>query len=51
MNGLKETIDIIDFAFEEQAKAAAVWLIGEFAEEIPKSIDLITARIENFVHE
>ena len=45
-NGLTELLEIIDFASDEQAKASAVWLIGEFAEEIPGSIGLITKRIE-----
>jgi hypothetical protein len=48
-NGLKEIMEVIDQSidtYEEVAKAAAVYLIGEFAEEIPRSIELITNRID-----
>jgi vesicle coat complex subunit len=45
-NGLKELMELVetalDASFEEAAKASAIWLIGEFAEEIPKSIELIS---------
>jgi AP-1 complex subunit beta-1 len=47
-NGLKELIEILDQALEELAKASAAWIIGEFAEEIPKCIELITTRIEKY---
>ena len=45
-NGLNELIEIIDYAFEELAKASAAWIIGEFAEEIPKCVALINSRID-----
>ena len=48
-NGLKEVMEVIEQSidsYDENAKAAAVYLIGEFAEEIPKSIELITNRIQ-----
>ncbi len=40
-NGLKELVEILDLSFEEQAKASAAWVIGEFAEEIPTCLKLI----------
>ncbi len=45
-NSLLEVVQIIEYAFEPAAKAAACWVIGEYAEFIPKVIDLIVERIE-----
>lgn len=42
---LEVLISIIDLATEESSKAAAAWIIGEYAEHIPKVTDLITLRI------
>lgn len=50
-NALKETVNLLEFASEEAAKSSAVWILGEFAEHIPTSIDLITNRIQNFKEE
>ena len=44
-NSLYETTKILDMVFEDNAKAAAAWIIGEFAEEIPNCIDMINQRI------
>lgn len=46
---LEVVIGIIDLATEEQAKAAAAWIIGEYAEHIPKVVELINARIAEFL--
>ena len=45
-NSLKELVDILDSAVEPEAKAAVAWILGEFAEHIPSSIELIMPRIE-----
>ncbi|KAL4503342.1 hypothetical protein ABPG72_000948 [Tetrahymena utriculariae] len=48
---LEVLIGIIDLATEEQAKAAASWIIGEYAEFIPKVVELINTRISEFLQE
>lgn len=50
-NSLEVAVSIIDLATEEQAKAAAAWIIGEYAEHIPRATDLITTRINEFLQE
>ncbi|EAS00364.2 adaptin amine-terminal region family protein (macronuclear) [Tetrahymena thermophila SB210] len=48
---LEVLINIVDLATEEQAKAAASWIIGEYAEFIPKVVELINTRISEFLQE
>lgn len=43
--GLKHTVEILENASEEAAKGSAVWILGEFAEHIGTSIQLISERI------
>ena len=35
-------LDIISSANESESKAASSWIIGEYAENIPKSIELMS---------
>lgn len=46
--GLETTVEVLEFAHEEDAKSSAIWILGEFAEHIPTSIELITERIKEF---
>lgn len=48
-NSLEVLMGIIDLATEEQAKAAAAWIIGEYAEMIGNATELITNRINDFL--
>jgi len=46
--GLLHTVAILDFALENEAKASAAHILGEYAEQIPNVIDLISVRIERY---
>lgn len=50
-NCLYEVVEILDLAADAEAKAAAVWIIGEFAEDIPKCVSLIQERVNTFAEE
>ena len=45
-NSLKEIIDNIKEIVEPEAKAAVVWMIGDYCEKVPKSEEIIEAVIE-----
>lgn len=47
-NCLNELIETLETAEEQEAKAAAIWILGEYAEKIKKSVQIIQKKIETY---
>ncbi|CAD8159436.1 unnamed protein product [Paramecium pentaurelia] len=50
-DSLKILFNILEYANEPEAKSACAWIVGEFAEFIPKSVDKMKEYIDNFLIE
>lgn len=45
-NCLQELMQNFDSAEENEAKAASIWILGEYAEKLKNSVQIITKKIE-----
>lgn len=50
-DSLKILFNILEYANEAEAKSACAWIVGEFAEFIPKSVEKMKEYIDNFLIE
>jgi AP-2 complex subunit beta-1 len=47
-NSLQEIMDNYESAEENDARSAAIWILGEYAEKIPNSVQMISKKIEKY---
>lgn len=45
-NSLLELMENLETAEESEAKAAAIWILGEYAEKIKNSVQIMNRKIE-----
>ena len=47
-NSLYELIENLETVEDTEAKAAAIWILGEYAEKIKNSVQIINKKIETY---